>query len=113
MNQPKRHHYVPDMLLKRFVDDDGWLHCCWRGTDPFRGRPKRRKARRINSKPEILQDFRDLCWNEPEFWRFPASALPHSNSQSRLSVIKLTTALDSRTLKWFKFTEPGYARTCR
>ena len=25
-NTPKRHHYVPKMLLKRFVDDDGWLH---------------------------------------------------------------------------------------
>lgn len=26
MNLPKRHHYVPELLLKRFVDDAGWLH---------------------------------------------------------------------------------------
>lgn len=23
---PKRHHYVPEMLQKRFIDDAGWLH---------------------------------------------------------------------------------------
>ena len=23
---PKRHHFVPEMLQKRFVDEDGWLH---------------------------------------------------------------------------------------
>lgn len=31
MNQPKRHHYVPEMLLNRFTDDEDWLYCCWRG----------------------------------------------------------------------------------
>lgn len=24
--QPKRHHFVPEMLQKRFVDEDGWLY---------------------------------------------------------------------------------------
>ena len=27
MNIPKRQHYIAQMLLNRFVDDDGWLHC--------------------------------------------------------------------------------------
>ncbi|MDE0004719.1 MAG: hypothetical protein OXQ29_18670 [Rhodospirillaceae bacterium] len=31
MNQPKNHHFIPVMILKRFVDDDGWLHCCSQG----------------------------------------------------------------------------------
>jgi len=26
MGQPKRHHYVPEVILKRFTDDNGWLH---------------------------------------------------------------------------------------
>ena len=26
MNPPKRHHFVPEVILKRFVDEDGWLH---------------------------------------------------------------------------------------
>lgn len=26
MTTPKRHHYVPQMILKRFTDQDGWLH---------------------------------------------------------------------------------------
>ena len=26
MNVPKRHHYVPEVILKRFTDEDGWLH---------------------------------------------------------------------------------------
>ena len=27
VSQPKRQHYIPKMLLKRFVDPDGWLYC--------------------------------------------------------------------------------------
>lgn len=38
---PKRQHYIPKMLLKRFCDDDGWL---WTGgkdlPDVYRRRPK-------------------------------------------------------------------------
>ena len=30
MNQPKRHHYIPVMLLNRFTDDDGGLWLCRR-----------------------------------------------------------------------------------
>jgi len=26
MNQPKRHHFVPEVLLKRFMDSAGWVH---------------------------------------------------------------------------------------
>lgn len=26
MGSPKRHHYVPEVILKRFTDDQGWLH---------------------------------------------------------------------------------------
>ena len=26
MSTPKRHHFVPEVILKRFTDDDGWLH---------------------------------------------------------------------------------------
>lgn len=26
MPLPKRHHYVPEVILKRFTDEDGWLH---------------------------------------------------------------------------------------
>ncbi len=26
MSTPKRHHFVPKVLLKRFADDEGWLH---------------------------------------------------------------------------------------
>ncbi len=26
MSTPKRHHFVPKVLLKRFTDDEGWLH---------------------------------------------------------------------------------------
>lgn len=43
MNQPKSQHYVPEMLLKRFTDNDGWLHCCLRrgaGTRFWKTRPK-------------------------------------------------------------------------
>ena len=31
------------MILKLFVDDDGWLHCCWRGgeeTQFWKARPQ-------------------------------------------------------------------------
>lgn len=28
MTVPKRHHYVPQMILNGFTDDDGWLHWC-------------------------------------------------------------------------------------
>ena len=28
VNQPKRHHYIPIMLLKHFTGNDGQLHCC-------------------------------------------------------------------------------------
>jgi hypothetical protein len=28
MNAPKRHHYVPRMILNGFTDNDGWLHWC-------------------------------------------------------------------------------------
>ena len=30
MNHPKRHHYIPVMILKRFTDDDGRLWACRR-----------------------------------------------------------------------------------
>ena len=40
-NFPKRQHFVPKMLLKRFCDDDGWL---WAGgknlDDVYRARPR-------------------------------------------------------------------------
>ena len=40
-NFPKRQHFVPKMLLKRFCDDDGWL---WTGgknlDDVYRARPR-------------------------------------------------------------------------
>ena len=26
MGKPKRHHYVPEVILKRFTDEQGWLH---------------------------------------------------------------------------------------
>ena len=28
MSTPKRHHYIPQMLLRRFVSEDGKLYCC-------------------------------------------------------------------------------------
>jgi hypothetical protein len=28
MSVPKRHHYVPQMILKGFADPNGWLHWC-------------------------------------------------------------------------------------
>ena len=28
MSDPKRHHYVPQVLLENFTDSDGWLHIC-------------------------------------------------------------------------------------
>ncbi|TIQ74577.1 MAG: DUF4238 domain-containing protein, partial [Mesorhizobium sp.] len=28
MSVPKRHHYVPQMILNGFTDSDGWLHWC-------------------------------------------------------------------------------------
>lgn len=28
MSTPKRHHYVPQMLLRRFTNEDGKLYCC-------------------------------------------------------------------------------------
>ena len=28
MNNPKRQHYIPQMILKRFADDEGRLYCC-------------------------------------------------------------------------------------
>lgn len=28
MSVPKRHHYVPQMILSGFTDPDGWLHWC-------------------------------------------------------------------------------------
>ena len=31
----------------------------------LQGNQKRRKARHINSVPESLRDFRNLCWDEP------------------------------------------------
>ena len=30
MNKPKRQHYIPEMILKRFSDSRGWLYCCGR-----------------------------------------------------------------------------------
>jgi hypothetical protein len=39
---PKHHHYVPEMLQKRFVDADGWLHVYNRNHAPsglYKGRP--------------------------------------------------------------------------
>lgn len=43
MSTPKRHHYVPQMLLNNFTDQQDWLHWCFMsGNDrnPKRGRPK-------------------------------------------------------------------------
>ena len=28
MSKPKRQHYIPQMILKRFADSGGWLYCC-------------------------------------------------------------------------------------
>jgi hypothetical protein len=33
MSVPKRHHYVPEMILNGFTDNNGWLHWCRPGVD--------------------------------------------------------------------------------
>jgi hypothetical protein len=33
---PKRHHYVPEVILKRFTDDDSWLHIFSKRTGSLR-----------------------------------------------------------------------------
>ena len=43
MTTPKRHHYIPELILKRFADAKGLLQCCRRnGTKPefFESSPK-------------------------------------------------------------------------
>lgn len=43
MSTPKRHHYVPQLLLNNFTDQDDWLHWCFTsGNDrnPKKARPK-------------------------------------------------------------------------
>ena len=44
MNTPRRHHFVPKILLKRFTDQDGWLHF-FNKDDP---EPTVRRARPTN-----------------------------------------------------------------
>ena len=39
MNVPKRQHYVPQMLLRRFTDEDGFLYWC-NGSKIQKSRPK-------------------------------------------------------------------------
>lgn len=39
---PKRHHYVPEVILKRFTDDDGWLHL-------FSSRDRRVRPTRVSN----------------------------------------------------------------
>lgn len=41
MTNPKRHHYVPQMLLNSFTDEEGWLHWCRRDEDEPVIRPAR------------------------------------------------------------------------
>ena len=41
MGKPKRHHFVPRVLLKRFVDNNGWLHYFSKLESPPRVRPSR------------------------------------------------------------------------
>ncbi len=42
MSKPKQQHYIPKMIVKRFSDSGGWLHCCRRsGAKPnfWKARP--------------------------------------------------------------------------
>jgi hypothetical protein len=41
MSHPKRHHFVPEMILSGFVDESGWLHWCRPADDPVVVRPSR------------------------------------------------------------------------
>lgn len=48
---PRSHHYVPATLLRRFTDEDGWLHAFRPGDDD---------ARLFRNRPEELFRKRDL-----------------------------------------------------
>lgn len=41
MSPPKRHHYVPQMILNGFTDQNGWLHWCRLEQSPPAVRPAR------------------------------------------------------------------------
>ena len=68
MTIPKRHHYVPQMILNGFTDPGGWLHWCRHHEDPSAVRPAR--AAELFHKNHLYSTLSDSGIKDPAMERF-------------------------------------------
>jgi hypothetical protein len=61
VNLPKRHHYVPETILKRFTDEEGWLHLYSRRE----GRVRRTRPRNAFCEGHLYSEVDDEGRKDP------------------------------------------------
>ena len=77
MSEPKRHHYIPELILKRFTDAKGHLHCC----------------RRNDAKPEYFQTSpKNACVKTHLYTKVDASGSHDASVEKHLSRIESDVA---------------------